>query len=136
AKMAVVGLMQVLSLEGAKNNIHVNCLAPTAATRMTEDILSQDALAAFAPEAVTPGVLFLVSEAAPTRTILCAGAGTFERANITLTQGVYIGTGPDAPEQVAARFAAISDRAGEMVPENVSAQGGNEQAKAAAALKR
>jgi NAD(P)-dependent dehydrogenase (short-subunit alcohol dehydrogenase family) len=85
AKMALVGLMQTLSIEGAKDGIRVNCLAPTAATRMTEGLLPPPVLAADKPEAVTPGLLHLVSEDAPTRAILCAGAGTFERAHVTLT---------------------------------------------------
>ena len=81
AKMALVGLMQTLSIEGARDGIHVNCLAPTAATRMTEGLMPAAVLAALTPESVTPGLLFLVSDEAPTRTILCAGAGTFERAH-------------------------------------------------------
>ncbi len=133
AKMALVGLMQTLSIEGAKDNIHVNCLAPTAATRMTEGLMAPDVLAKLAPESVTPGLLHLVSDDAPTRAILCAGAGTFERAYITLTGGVHVGTGPDAAERVATQFAAISDRADEMVPDNGGAQGRNEVAKAIAA---
>jgi len=134
AKMALVGLMQTLSIEGAKDNIRVNCLAPTAATRMTEGLMPADVLAKLAPESVTPGLLYLVSEDAPTRAILCAGAGTFERAYITLTDGVHVGTGPDAAEGVAARFAAISDRTDETVPENGGTQGKNEVAKAMAAI--
>lgn len=132
AKMALVGLMQTLSIEGAKDNIRVNCLAPTAATRMTEGLMSPEVLAILAPESVTPGLLHLVSGDAPTRAILCAGAGTFERAYITLTGGVHVGTGPDAAERIASEFAAISDRADEIVPENGGAQGRNEVAKALA----
>jgi len=126
AKMALVGLMQTLSIEGAKDGIRVNCLAPTAATRMTEGLLPAEVLARLSPGAVTPGLLHLVSEDAPTRAILCAGAGTFERAYVTLTPGLHIGTGADAAEQVAARFDAISDRSGEIVPLAGSEQGRNE----------
>ncbi len=126
AKMALVGLMQTLSLEGAKDNVRVNCLAPTAATAMTEGLLPAVMLEKLKPEAVTPGLLYLVSEDAPTRTILCAGAGTFERAYVTMTGGLHIGIGPDAPEQVADRFEAISDRTSEIVPEAGTAQGRNE----------
>jgi len=133
AKMALVGLMQTLSIEGAKDDIRVNCLAPTAATRMTEGLMPAEVLARLAPESVTPGLLYLVSDEAPTRAILCAGAGTFERAYITLTAGVHVGTGPDAAERVATKFASISDRTGEAVPENGGAQGRNEVAKALAA---
>lgn len=116
AKMALVGLMQTLALEGERYGIRVNCLAPTAATQMTGGVLAPEALARLAPEAVSPGVLALVSEDAPTRAILCAGAGHFSRANITLTEGVFIGTGDDAAERVAAQWEQLSDRRGEIVP--------------------
>ena len=133
AKLALVGLMQTLSIEGAKNNIHVNCLAPTAATRMTEGLMPQEVLDALKPEAVVPAMLVLAAESAPTRTILCAGAGTFEAAHISLTQGAYIGAGADAPEQLAARLTEVTDRAGDQVPKSGSAQGTNEVGKAMAA---
>ncbi|MET3513123.1 NAD(P)-dependent dehydrogenase (short-subunit alcohol dehydrogenase family) [Pseudacidovorax sp. 1753] len=133
AKMALVGLMQTLSLEGAKNNIHVNCLAPTAATRMTEGLMPQEVLDALKPEAVVPAMLVLAHESAPTRTVLCAGAGTFEAAHITLTQGVHLGLGETVPEQLAARLAEVTDRNGEQVPQSGSAQGTNEVSQAMAA---
>ena len=122
AKMALVGLMQTLSIEGAKNDIRVNCLAPTAATRMTENLMPEAVLELLRPDAVTPGLLALVAEDAPTRAILCAGAGAFESAHITLTQGIFVGLPDDAAEQVALNFAALSDRAGETVPESGHAQ--------------
>lgn len=133
AKMALVGLMQTLSLEGAKNNIHVNCLAPTAATRMTEGLMPQEVLDALKPEAVVPAMLVLAHESAPTRTVLCAGAGTFEAAHITLTQGVHLGLGDTVPEQLAARLAEVTDRNGEQLPQSGSAQGTNEVSQAMAA---
>jgi hypothetical protein len=132
AKMALVGLMQTLSIEGAKNDIRVNCLAPTAHTRMTEDLGARLPLDLLGPDTVSPGLLYLVSDEAPSRCILTAGAGGFERAYITLTQGIRA-VGEDAPEQVAARFADISDRTGEIVPEMGAAQGMIELAKAQAA---
>lgn len=128
AKMALVGLMQTLAIEGAKNDIRVNALAPTAHTRMTEDLQGLP-LEALGPELVTPGLIYLVSRDAPTRAILAAGAGGFERAYVTLTQGDFA-VGPDAPEQVAARFDAISDRENEIVPEMGAAQGMIELTKA------
>ena len=134
AKMALVGLMQTLSLEGAKNDIRVNCLAPTAATRMTEHLMPEAVLKLLQPEAVTPGLLALVAEDAPTRAILCAGAGAFERAHITLTPGIFVGLPFDAAEQVALNFEALSDRAGEIVPESGNAQGTSETGKAMHAL--
>ena len=133
AKMALVGLMQTLAIEGAKNDIRVNALAPTAHTRMTEDLGAALPLEALGPELVSPGLLYLVSRDAPTRAILAAGAGGFERAYVTLTQGDFI-TGADAPEQVAARFDSISDRANEIVPDMGAAQGMIELTKAKAAL--
>ena len=134
AKMALVGLMQTLSLEGAKNDIRVNCLAPTAATRMTENLMPEAVLKLLRPETVTPGLLALVAEDAPTRAILCAGAGAFERAHVTLTEGIFVGLPGDAPEQVAARFDEISERSGETVPGSGNAQGTLETGKAARAL--
>jgi len=116
AKMALVGLMQTLALEGAKHDIRVNCLAPTAATQMTDGVLSKDALDRLAPRLVSPGLLALVEESAPTRAILCAGAGHFSRANVTLTQGRYVGGDAGAGEQVIALWEEIGDRAGEIVP--------------------
>ncbi|BEP60838.1 SDR family NAD(P)-dependent oxidoreductase [Variovorax sp. V213] len=133
AKLALVGLMQTLSIEGAKNDIRVNCLAPTAATRMTEGLMPQEVLDALKPEAVVPAMLVLASADAPNRTILCAGAGTFEAAHITLTQGAWLGIGADTPEQLAARLAEVTSREGEVVPQSGTAQGSNEVGKAMAA---
>jgi NAD(P)-dependent dehydrogenase (short-subunit alcohol dehydrogenase family) len=116
AKLALVGLMQTLALEGAKYGIRVNCIAPTAATRMMEGILPAEQLALLQPEFVSPGVLALVAEDAPTRAILCAGAGGFEMSNITLTQGVHIAGDPPSAEELVARWTEVSDRRGESVP--------------------
>ncbi|WP_406854782.1 SDR family NAD(P)-dependent oxidoreductase [Alsobacter sp. KACC 23698] len=109
AKAAMLGLMNVLHLEGRKHDIRVNTLAPTAATRMTEQLMSPAALELLRPETITPGVLFLVSEVAPSRTILCAGAGVFAQTVVTETEGVYLDEAQRTPEGVAAHFAAISD---------------------------
>jgi len=130
AKLALVGLMQTLALEGAKNDIRVNCLAPTAATRMTEGLMPQAVLDALQPEAVVPAMLVLVSKDAPTRTTLCAGAGTFEAAHITMTSGVWIGTDANAPERLAEQLAQVTDRTGDSVPQSGAAQGSNEVGKA------
>jgi len=133
AKLAQVGLMQTLAIEGAKHHIHVNALAPTAATRMTEGLMPEEVLAALKPEAVVPAMLVLAHESAPTRTILCAGAGSFEAAHITLTQGIHLGLGADMPEQLAARLADVTDRTGDQVPQSGAAQGSSEVGKALAA---
>ena len=123
AKMALVGLMQTLAIEGAKHDIRVNCLAPTAATRMTQDLLPPAVLEALRPEAVVPAMLVLAAADAPTRTILCAGAGSVEAAHITLTPGQWIGLGDEAPERLAACIAAVTEREGSTVPESGAAQG-------------
>ena len=130
AKMALAGLMQTLSIEGEKYGIRVNCLAPTAATRMTEGLMPQAVLDALQPQAVSPAMLVLASEDAPNRTILCAGAGSFEAAHITLTQGVHLGAGPEVPEQLAAALAQVRERTGETVPMAGSEQGALEVGKA------
>jgi NAD(P)-dependent dehydrogenase (short-subunit alcohol dehydrogenase family) len=116
AKMALVGLMQTLALEGEKYGIRVNCLAPSAATQMTNGVLPESSLERLDPALVSPGLLALVGSDAPTRSILCAGAGHFARANITLSQGRYVGDGVDAGDQVIRHWDAISDRTGEIVP--------------------
>ena len=134
AKMALVGLMQTLAIEGAKSDIRVNCLAPTAATRMTEGLLPAEVLAVLTPEAVVPAMLWLASADAPTRAIACAGAGTFEAAHITLTHGLHLGSSADTPEQLAAAWAQVSDRSGDSVPGSGAAQGGNEVQQAMATL--
>ena len=130
AKMALAGLMQTLSIEGEKYGIRVNCLAPTAATRMTEGLMPQAVLDALQPQAVSPAMLVLASEDAPNRTILCAGAGSFEAAHITLTQGVHLGTGPEVSEQLLAALPQVRERQGETVPMAGSEQGALEVGKA------
>ncbi len=110
AKAAMIGLMNVLHLEGAKSDIRVNVLAPTARTAMTKGLLTPVAAELMTPELVTPGVLFLVSENAPSRVILGAGAGVFAVTHIGETPGVYLDESERTPETIAARFAEISDR--------------------------
>ncbi len=112
AKLGVVGFMNTLKLEGEKYGIRVNALAPTAATRMTEELFPQDMLDLMGPEQVTPGVLFLCSENAPSGEILCAGAGCFARTRIVETPGMFLGFGA-TPEQVAEQWdGGISDMNG------------------------
>lgn len=136
AKMALVGLMQTLSIEGAKNDIRVNCLAPTAATRMTEGLMPEAVLEALKPEAVVPAMLVMAAESAPNRAILCAGAGTFEAAHVSLTQGLWLGLDAQTPERLAANLSEVTDRAGDIVPQSGSAQGSNEVGKAMAQVKK
>jgi NAD(P)-dependent dehydrogenase (short-subunit alcohol dehydrogenase family) len=132
AKMALVGLMQVLAIEGEKYGIRVNCLAPTAATQMTHGVLSEAALQRLDPALVSPALLALVGDDAPTRAIVCAGAGHFARANVTMTQGRQLGEAEGAAERVVAEWDAISDRTGEMVPTNGWVQMEHELASAGA----
>lgn len=122
AKMALVGLMQTLALEGEKAGIRVNCLAPSAATRMTEGLYSEEDLRGLSADLVSPGVVALAAESAPTRVVLLAGAGAFEQAHVTMTRGIYVGDRPDAAERVAAQWTEVSDRAGERVPVSGAAQ--------------
>jgi NAD(P)-dependent dehydrogenase (short-subunit alcohol dehydrogenase family) len=116
AKMALVGLMQTLAIEGEKYGIRVNSLAPTAATQMTQGVLSSESLAALDPALVSPGLLALVGPDAPTRTILNAGAGHFACANVTLTQGCYVGSGADAGETLLGKWQHVSDRKNDIIP--------------------
>lgn len=110
AKMAVVGLMNTLHLEGQKDNIRVNCIAPAAGTRMLEGLLPEVAFDLLTPESVTPGVIYLVSEQGPARTILAAGGGSFARTYIVETDGVFLDEGELNAESVAARFEQVCDR--------------------------
>ena len=130
AKMGLVGLMQTLSLEGMKYNIRVNCVAPTASTQMMEGVLPSEQLAILRPELVSPAVLALVSEHAPTRAIVCAGGGGFELANITLTQGIHLTEQSVSAESLLARWSEIADRRDEFVPEQGFDQGRHELEKA------
>lgn len=116
AKMALVGLMQTLAIEGERNNVRVNCLAPTAATAMTEELLTPEDLALLQTACVSPGLVALVTEDAPTRTILLAGAGGFEQAHVTLTRGIFLSPAELQAETVIGMLADIADRDGETVP--------------------
>ncbi|HGL5836608.1 TPA: SDR family NAD(P)-dependent oxidoreductase [Serratia marcescens] len=122
AKMGLVGLMQTLAIEGAKSNILVNCLAPTAATAMTDKLLVAQAKRVLQPEAVSPALLPLVSQHAPTRAIVCAGAGHFARAYVTLTRGYFLGNDAQTLERIFASWEVIGDREHEQIPDSASAQ--------------
>ena len=112
AKLGIVGLMNTLKIEGQKQNIHVNAVSPIAATRMTEGLMSEAVLAALKPEAVTPGVVYLASEEAPTGCILTAGAGVFSLARIYETQGANLTSNLTA-EGVRDHWGEITDETGQ-----------------------
>lgn len=109
AKAGVVGLMNVLSIEGAKSDIRVNCIAPTAATRMTQDIMPPEMLDALEPRWVTPAVLLLASTDAPRRTIMLAGGGGYAVARLMESEGLFLAEAERTPETLAVRFAEIAD---------------------------
>ena len=117
AKMGVIGLMNTLAQEGAKYNIRINALAPTAGTRMTEGLIPEEAFALLTPETVTPAVLYMVSEDAPTKTIIAAGAGSFAVARIVESAGKWLPPEEQTPEGIAANWAAISSTIGENQPQ-------------------
>jgi NAD(P)-dependent dehydrogenase (short-subunit alcohol dehydrogenase family) len=109
AKMAVVGLMNTLVLEGGKYNIKVNSIAPSAATRMTEALFPPEALDTLTAQAVSAGALALVHEDAPNRYILCAGAGGYSSTRLFETEGIYLGASEQSPENVMAGMDKIND---------------------------
>ncbi|WP_299974219.1 SDR family NAD(P)-dependent oxidoreductase [uncultured Pseudoteredinibacter sp.] len=113
AKMAVIGLMNTLVLEGQKYDIRVNALAPTAGTRMTEDLMPEEILAMLKPEAVTAGAMTLVTDDAPNKFILCAGAGGYAASKIVETDGIFLPESEQSPEAVLAQWDAVVASEGE-----------------------
>ena len=136
AKMALVGLMRTLSHEGAKYDIRVNCLAPTAVTAMTEGLLPEEAVSVFTPERASAGLLALVGAEAPSGMILLAGGGSFEAAHITMTQGIHAENDAGMATEVARRLDEVRDSQGQRIPEQAWEQSRHELAKAVDAVKR
>ena len=110
AKMGQVGLMNSMKIEGAKNNIHTNSIAPVAATRMTENLMPEEVLEKLGPELVTPAAIFLVSEEAPNGVILQAQGGQYSLAAVVENNGVNLGVDATA-DDVASSYEAIVDMA-------------------------
>jgi NAD(P)-dependent dehydrogenase (short-subunit alcohol dehydrogenase family) len=109
AKMAMVGLMNTLHLEGSKYDIRVNCLAPAAGTAMTEGLITAQVFELLSPETVSPGVVFLASRDAPSRTVLGAGGGSFAVFKGLETRGVNLLPDKLSADGVAAAWDAISN---------------------------
>ena len=124
AKLGIIGFMNTIKLEGQKNNVHINAISPVAATRMTENLMPPAVLEKLKPEYVTPGVIYLASEEAPTGAILAAGAGVFALARIYETEGVNLGEGGLSAEEVRDSWAQISDETGQKAYFNGGEQGG------------
>ncbi|MFT6901519.1 MAG: NAD(P)-dependent dehydrogenase (short-subunit alcohol dehydrogenase family) [Colwellia sp.] len=135
AKMAVLGLMNTLVIEGAKNNIRINALAPTAGTRMTEDLMPENIVKAFAPEAVTAGMLTLCDDDAPNRFILCAGAGGYSSASIFETDGCFIPKTIQSPEKVRECWSELSSQTDQVALTSGAKQGEKFVIKAMAYMK-
>jgi len=134
AKMAVLGFMNTLVLEGGKNNIHVNALAPTAGTRMTEDLMPPAMLELMTAEAVTAGAIVLCDKKAPTRTILCAGAGGYATASMYETDGIFMPVESQNPDAIVARWDELSDDSNQKALESGGKQTEKFVMKAMAAL--
>ena len=124
AKLGIIGFMNTIKLEGAKNNVHINAISPVAATRMTENLMPPEALARLKPEYVTPGVVYLASKDAPTGAILTAGGGAFALSRIYETEGVYLGDGGLSVEEVRDNWSKISDPEGHAAYQAGGEQGG------------
>jgi hypothetical protein len=112
--MAMVGLMNTLHLEGAKNNIHVNCLAPTAGTAMTEGLMPEPVFKLLSPEAVSPAVVFLAGADAPSRKVFCAGGGSFAVYKGFETVGTNLLPADVSAEGISAAWDSIDAETGMM----------------------
>ncbi len=123
AKLGIVGFMNTLKLEGQKNNIHVNAISPFAGTRMTENLMPPEIMSRIAPEFVTPGVVYLCSEEAPTGVVLTAGGGAFAVAKLFETEGAYLGTEHLTVEAVRDSWGKIADETGQKAYFNGGEQG-------------
>jgi len=112
AKMAMVGLMNTLHLEGAKYDVRVNCLAPTAGTQMTEGLFPDAVFKLMAPESVSPAVVFLSGPDAPSRKVLCAGGGSFAVFKGFETAGMSLLPDDVSPEGIASVWDELNGEEG------------------------
>lgn len=136
AKMAVIGLMNTLVLEGQKYDIRVNALAPTAGTRMTEDLMPPEVLALLQPEAVTAGAMTLVTDDAPNKFILCAGAGGYAASKIVESEGIFLAAADQSPENVLEDWDTVTANEGQRELESGSKQSEKFLTKAMQALQQ
>ncbi len=108
AKLGLVGFMNTLKIEGAKNNIHTNAIAPVAVTRMTENLIPESAQANLGPEHVTPAVVYLCTEDAPNGVIIQAAGSRYSIACVVENAGVDLGADTSV-EDIAENYSKISD---------------------------
>jgi hypothetical protein len=108
--------MNTLVLESSKNDIKVNTLVPTAGTRMTEGLVPPEAFALMTPESVTPAAIYLVSDEAPNKTMISAGAGGYALIKIVETDGIWLPAEQQTVEAISDNWDKIIDTAGEKVP--------------------
>jgi NAD(P)-dependent dehydrogenase (short-subunit alcohol dehydrogenase family) len=112
AKMAMLGFMNTLHLEGAKYDIRVNCLAPTAGTAMTKGLFPDAVFELMSAESVSPAVVFLSAPDAPSRKVLAAGGGSFAVYKGFETEGLSLAPENVSAEGIAAAWDAINNEAG------------------------
>ena len=101
AKAGLSGFMRTLCLEGAKYDIRVNVLSPTARSRMTENLMPEEILEKLTVESVSAGLVYLVCDEAPNRMIMCAGAGGYSETKVFETSGINLSEGAQTAENVA-----------------------------------
>lgn len=113
AKAGLSGFMRTLCLEGAKYDIRINTLSPTARSRMTENLMPEEVLEKLTVESVSAGLVYLVCDDAPNRMILCAGAGGYAETKVYETPGINLREGEQTPENVAKHIEAIRSPEGQ-----------------------
>ena len=111
AKFGLVGFMNTLKIEVAKNNIHTNTIAPVAATRSTVDLIPEQAQSGLGPELVTPAVVYLCIEDAPNGVVIQDQGGQYSIACIVENEGVSLGKDATV-EDIADNYERIANLSG------------------------